>query len=59
MIYAIMIFGKTKTITVNSNLTILASTLKHFAKPPQTPKKIFPFLILHSLFISRFPLSMV
>ena len=45
MIYAIMIFGKTKTITVNSNLTILASTLKHFAKPPQTPKKIFPFLL--------------
>ena len=59
MIYAIMIFGKTKTVTVNSNLTILASTLKHFAKPPQTPKKIFPFLILYSLFISLFPLSMV
>lgn len=38
---------------------ILRLPLKHFAKPPQTPKKIFPFLILYSLFISLFPLSMV
>ena len=51
MIYAIMIFGKTKTVTVNSNLTILASTFKHFAKPPQTPKKfsLFLFYIVYSL----------